>query len=77
VSVAENGIGIPAADVVHVFDKFYLVKDHKKLAPGTGLGLNLVKQIIETVHGGKVGVESSAGKGSTFTFSLPMADSQY
>ncbi len=74
VSVADNGVGIPATDLPHLFEKFYRVADHKKMAKGTGLGLNLVKHIIETVHGGKVSVTSELGKGSTFTFSLPMAD---
>lgn len=74
VSVADNGVGIPAEDLPHLFEKFYRVDLHKRLAPGTGLGLNLVKQIIETVHGGKVSVVSEPGVGSTFTYSLPLAD---
>ncbi|MCX5661750.1 MAG: ATP-binding protein [Planctomycetota bacterium] len=75
VSVADTGVGIPPADLPFLFSKFYRVAEHKKLAPGTGLGLNLVKNIVETVHAGKVSVFSEVGKGSTFTFSLPMADS--
>lgn len=74
IAVADNGVGIPPADLPHLFEKFYRVADHKKMAKGTGLGLNLVKHIIETVHGGKVSVTSEVGKGSTFTFSLPMAE---
>jgi signal transduction histidine kinase len=74
VSVADTGVGIPAEDVPHLFEKFYRVDQHKKLAQGTGLGLNLVKQIIETVHGGKMAVTSEPGKGSVFTYSLPLAD---
>jgi two-component system, OmpR family, phosphate regulon sensor histidine kinase PhoR len=77
VSVSDNGVGIPPADLPHLFEKFYRVADHKKMAKGTGLGLNLVKHIIETVHGGKVSVTSEVGKGSTFTFSLPMAEGGY
>jgi len=74
VSVTDTGIGIPEADVPHLFDKFYRVADHKKVAKGTGLGLNLVKHIVETVHGGKVRVKSKKDEGSTFTFGLPIAE---
>lgn len=74
VSVIDTGVGVPPADLPHLFEKFYRVADHKKMAKGTGLGLNLVKHIVETVHGGHVTVTSEVGKGSTFTFSLPMAD---
>jgi len=74
VTVSDTGLGIPEEDLPHVFDKFYRVNDHKKVAKGTGLGLNLVKHVIETVHGGQVAVTSQAGKGSTFTFALPMAE---
>jgi len=71
VTVTDTGVGIPADDVSHVFDKFYRVKANNKYAKGTGLGLNLVKQIVETVHGGSVFVTSTAGEGSTFGFVLP------
>jgi len=74
VSVTDTGIGIPESDIPHLFDKFYRVADHKKVAKGTGLGLNLVKHIVETVHGGSVRVSSKHGEGSTFTFGLPIAE---
>ncbi len=74
VNVTDTGPGIPAEALPHLFQKFYRVSEHKKLAKGTGLGLNLVKQIVEVVHGGKVSVISTIGKGSTFTLSLPMAE---
>jgi len=74
VSITDTGVGIPPNDLPRLFDKFYRVSDHKKIAKGTGLGLNLVKQIVETIHGGRVSVKSVVGKGSTFTFSLPMAE---
>lgn len=74
VNVTDTGVGVPKDDLPHLFGKFYRVPEHKKMAKGTGLGLNLVKHIIETVHGGKVAVISEQGKGSTFSFSLPMAD---
>lgn len=72
--VSDTGLGIPASHIPHLFDKFYRVADHKGTAKGTGLGLNLVKHVIETVHGGTIGVTSEEGKGSTFTFTLPIAE---
>lgn len=76
VTVSDTGVGIPPEAVEHVFDKFYRVEANNKYAKGTGLGLNLVKQIVETVHGGRVFVHSEVGKGSTFGFELPMATTQ-
>lgn len=73
VIVADTGVGIPEDEIEHVFDKFYRVGANKKQAKGTGLGLNLVKQMIETVHGGRVYVTSKVGEGSTFSFELPLA----
>ncbi len=76
VTVTDTGVGIPAEDVEHVFDKFYRVEANKKYAKGTGLGLNLVQQIIEKVHNGKVFVTSCIGEGSTFGFDMPLAAGQ-
>jgi two-component system phosphate regulon sensor histidine kinase PhoR len=73
VTVTDTGVGIPESEIEHVFDKFYRVDANKKHAAGTGLGLNLVKQIIEKIHGGKVFVRSRQGQGSTFGFELPVA----
>ncbi|MCD6392761.1 MAG: PAS domain-containing protein [Planctomycetes bacterium] len=73
VTVRDTGVGIPPEDVEYVFDKFYRVEENKKQAKGTGLGLNLVKQIVEKVHDGNVFVESTPGQGSTFGFTLPLA----
>jgi len=70
--VSDTGAGIPPEDLPHIFDKFYRVRANCKLAKGTGLGLTLVKHIIETVHEGKLSVTSEAGKGSTFSFELPV-----
>jgi two-component system phosphate regulon sensor histidine kinase PhoR len=73
-SVIDTGVGIPEDEIGHVFDKFYRVGGaNKKLAKGTGLGLNLVKQIVEKVHEGRVFVSSKSGVGSTFGFELPLA----
>jgi two-component system phosphate regulon sensor histidine kinase PhoR len=72
-SVADTGVGIPEDEIEHIFDKFYRVDANKKQAKGTGLGLNLVKQIVEKVHDGRVLVKSKVGVGSTFSFELPLA----
>jgi signal transduction histidine kinase len=66
-------VGIPESELGHLFEKFYRVEANKNVAKGTGLGLNLVKQIIEKVHNGRVFVESKVGEGSTFGFELPLA----
>lgn len=76
VTVADTGVGIPEDEIEHVFDKFYRVGANNKQAKGTGLGLNLVKQIVEKLHGGRVFVTSKVGAGSTFGFELPLATKQ-
>jgi two-component system phosphate regulon sensor histidine kinase PhoR len=76
VSITDTGVGIPADQIEHVFDKFYRVGANNKQAKGTGLGLNLVKQIVERVHSGRVFVTSQVGVGSTFGFELPLATEQ-
>jgi two-component system phosphate regulon sensor histidine kinase PhoR len=76
VSVTDTGVGIPEDEIEHVFDKFYRVGANKKQAKGTGLGLNLVKQIVEKVHEGRVFVTSQVDVGSTFGFELPLATRQ-
>jgi two-component system phosphate regulon sensor histidine kinase PhoR len=73
VRVTDTGVGIPADEIGHLFQKFYRVSANNKQAKGTGLGLNLVKQIVEKVHGGRVFVTSQVGVGSTFGFELPLA----
>jgi two-component system phosphate regulon sensor histidine kinase PhoR len=70
--VADTGAGIAAEELPHVFDKFYRVEANNKMAKGTGLGLALVKHIVETVHDGRLAVTSEAGKGSVFSFELPI-----
>ena len=72
-SVADQGIGIPAADLPHLFQPFHRAGNVGKVA-GTGIGLAGVKQIVEQ-HGGTIGVQSTEGVGSTFTIWLPLADS--
>ena len=74
-SVVDKGIGIPSDHLPHIFEKFYTVeRGRARRFPGVGVGLYLVKEIVE-LHGGKVEVESSPGKGSTFTVTLPAVSS--
>ena len=71
--VIDSGIGIPARDLPHVFDKFYRVRsDATAGISGTGLGLAITRSIVEA-HAGRVGVESAEGAGSTFWVELPGA----
>jgi len=71
VEVADTGLGISPDEVDRIFDKFYRCKQSATVASGTGLGLPLVKQVVETIHGGRVRVESEVGKGATFRLFLP------
>jgi two-component system sensor histidine kinase GlrK len=71
VEVSDTGRGIPESGLKEVFEKFRRVDDGKGAVRGTGLGLAIVKHIINA-HGGRVWAESEIGKGSTFTFSLPV-----
>lgn len=70
-SVTDHGIGIPSSVVGHLFSKFYRSHRSRQNVTGTGLGLYISKAIIES-HGGKIGVSSSEGHGSTFRFSVPI-----
>lgn len=72
IEVRDEGAGIPEQFLALVFDKYYRVAENKHLADGTGLGLNLVQQIVERLHHGYVTVESVQGEGSTFTIYLPL-----
>ncbi|MCQ3935811.1 MAG: hypothetical protein DPW18_02070 [Chloroflexi bacterium] len=72
VSVTDNGIGIPASDLPRVFDRFYQVESHlTRRHGGMGLGLSVAKVMVE-MHGGRIWAESREGKGSTFSFLLPV-----
>lgn len=68
--VKDTGIGIPSEDISHIFDKFYRVnKERSRIVGGSGLGLTIVKQIIEA-HKGNIHVESEPGN-TVFTFRIP------
>ena len=72
VDVIDSGYGIPKEALPHLFDKFYRVPDVENEIEGSGLGLTLVREIIER-HGGHVRVKSKPGVGSVFSFTLPLA----
>ncbi|MGH8674674.1 MAG: sensor histidine kinase, partial [Burkholderiales bacterium] len=73
VSVADTGVGIAAEDQALVFQEFRQVgTDSARKAEGTGLGLALAKKFVE-LHGGTIRLESAVGRGSTFTFTLPVS----
>jgi signal transduction histidine kinase len=73
VSVKDHGIGIKREDRDRLFKKFQRIPDpSSRKTTGTGLGLYIVKGLVE-LHGGSVDVSSSYGKGSTFSFTLPVA----
>jgi signal transduction histidine kinase len=76
VSVTDSGEGLSPEELAHVFDKFYRAGSNENKTEGTGLGLCLVKRIVETLHGGSVFVKSQVGAGSTFGFELPLATTQ-
>jgi two-component system phosphate regulon sensor histidine kinase PhoR len=70
VDIVDTGIGIPKEDLPRVFERFYK-GDKARAGEGTGMGLAIAKHVIEA-HGGNIWVESEEGKGSTFSFSLPL-----
>jgi len=75
VTVRDQGMGIAARDIDHIFDRFYRADtDASHTIGGAGLGLFLCKRIVEA-HGGRIWVESQPGEGSTFGFSLPLRSS--
>lgn len=74
VTVADNGPGIPAEDLPHLFERFYRVdKGRSRETGGTGLGLSIVKHIVQ-LHGGRIAVASTLGEGTVFTLRLPVRD---
>ncbi|MDO8568001.1 MAG: ATP-binding protein, partial [Dehalococcoidales bacterium] len=75
VAVIDTGVGIPEKDLTHVFERFYRVdRSRTRSTGGSGLGLTIVRQLVEA-QGGRVWVESAQGKGSAFSFRVPVASS--
>ena len=72
ISVRDTGLGIPAADLPHVFERFHRAANVTRDMAGSGIGLAGTKQIVEQ-HGGTIAVASVEGKGSTFTVCLPLS----
>ena len=69
ISIADNGEGMTEEVKQRLFENFFTTKP---IGQGTGLGLGIVRDIIEKKHGGKVSFESTEGKGTTFTFTIPI-----
>jgi len=73
ISVTDNGEGIPPEDLPNVFERFYRVdRSRTRATGGNGLGLTIAKRLVE-VHGGKIEARSEPGKGSSFSFTVPLA----
>jgi two-component system phosphate regulon sensor histidine kinase PhoR len=70
VKVMDSGVGIAPEDLPRIFERFYKA-DRARSGGGTGLGLAIAKHIVQA-HGGRIWVESRLGKGSTFSFTLPL-----
>ena len=73
IRVVDTGDGIAADELPKIFERFYRVDPSRSRATGgAGLGLSIVRQLV-TAHGGRVWAESTIGKGSTFSFTLPLS----
>jgi signal transduction histidine kinase len=70
-AVQDQGIGIPAADVPRIFDRFFRARNATGRFAGSGIGLGSVLQIVQA-HGGRIDVQSREGEGSTFVVRLPL-----
>jgi|GEM_PF-783668 len=73
ISIADTGIGIPPEIQTEIFEEFKQGKHLHRDQKGTGLGLAITRRLVE-MHGGRIWVESEPGRGSTFTFTLPMTE---
>jgi len=72
IAVSDTGVGIATADHARIFQEFEQARSGRTSEEGTGLGLALSKKLVE-LHGGRIWVESELGRGSTFTFTIPIA----
>jgi two-component system sensor histidine kinase BaeS len=74
IRVIDSGVGIPADELPHIFERFYRVDvSRSRSTGGAGLGLSIVRQLV-AAHGGRVWAESEVGVGSTFSFTLPACE---
>ena len=73
ISVTDTGEGIPADELENIFERFHRVdKSRTRATGGSGLGLTIARSLVEA-HGGKITVKSELGKGSHFSFTLPIS----
>lgn len=72
IKISDTGVGIPKEDIPHIFDRFVSTKGFDS----NGIGLSIVKELV-TIHHGKISVESTVGKGTTFTVELPLSKGAY
>jgi signal transduction histidine kinase len=76
ITIQDTGIGIHRDELAHIFGRFYRSDDPRvQEQPGTGLGLAITQSLVE-LHKGEIWVESEPGKGSSFTFTLPLAQEE-
>jgi signal transduction histidine kinase len=74
ISVTDNGEGIPAEDLPDIFERFYRVdKSRTRATGGRGLGLTIARRLVEA-HGGQVAAQSEPGRGSRFSFTIPVLE---
>jgi PAS domain S-box-containing protein len=73
ISIGDEGIGMSTEQVERIFDKFYRVDASNTAVQGVGLGMTIVKELIES-HGSKIAVESAPGQGTTISFTLPVVE---
>ena len=73
ISVVDNGIGIKLEDQRKIFTQYFRTEEGKDFAPGTGLGLNITRYLVE-MQGGKIWFDSTFGQGSTFHLTVPISE---